>query len=91
LISAADFLGTAFRSGLITPITDRVLESACAQATKWSSHRSGLAIAVNLNDSQLLRRDLVSTVQSAIAPAGWIRGDCSSRSPSGSWSTGRQR
>ena len=67
LLPAADFLGTAFRSGLITPITDRVLESACAQAAGWSSHRSGLAIAVNLNDSQLLRRDLVSSVQSAIA------------------------
>jgi len=67
LISAADFLGTAFRSGLVTPITDRVLEAACAQAGEWSSRGNGLAIAVNLNDSQLLRRDLVSTVESAIA------------------------
>jgi len=67
LIPAADFLGTAFRSGLVTPITDRVLQSACAQTAAWASRGNGLAIAVNLNDSQLLRRDLVSTVESAIA------------------------
>jgi EAL domain-containing protein (putative c-di-GMP-specific phosphodiesterase class I) len=67
LIPVADFLGTAFRSGLVTPITDRGLGSACAQAAEWSSRKSGLAIAVNLNDSQPLGRDLVSTVGSAIA------------------------
>jgi diguanylate cyclase (GGDEF)-like protein/PAS domain S-box-containing protein len=67
LISAADFLGTASRSGLVTPITDRTVESACAQAAGWGFHNSDLTIAVNLNDSQLLRRDLVSTVQAAIA------------------------
>lgn len=66
LIPAAGFLGTAFRSGLISPITDHVLRSACARAAGWGFQRSGLAIAVNLNDSQLLRRDLVSTVETAL-------------------------
>ncbi len=66
LIPAAGFLGTAFRSGLISPITDHVLTTACAQAAGWGSQRSGLAIAVNLNDSQLLRRDLVSTIESVL-------------------------
>lgn len=66
MISATDFLGTALRSGLIAPITDRVLGEACVQAVRWHASRPDLIVAVNLNDSQLLRRDLVTTVRSAL-------------------------
>ena len=66
LVPAASFLAPAFRTGLITPITDQVLVSACARAVRWGFHQQGLAIAVNLNDSQLLRRDLACTVGAAL-------------------------
>ncbi len=67
LIPAADFLATAFRTGLIAPITDQVLVSACARAVRWGFHHRGLAIAVNLNDSQLLRRNLACAVSDALS------------------------
>jgi diguanylate cyclase (GGDEF)-like protein len=66
LVPAAAFLAPAFRTGLITPITDHVLVSACARAVRWGFDQQGLAIAVNLNDSQLLRRDLACTVGAAL-------------------------
>lgn len=70
LISAADFLGTALRSGLVGLITDRVLAAACAWAAGWLVGEPQAIVGVNLNDSQLLRRDLVPTVASALAHSG---------------------
>jgi EAL domain-containing protein (putative c-di-GMP-specific phosphodiesterase class I) len=67
LISAGDFLSTAVRSGLVSPITDWVLETSCRQAASWSIRAESLAVAVNLNDSQLLRRDLLDTVAGVLA------------------------
>ena len=57
----------AEESGLIGPIGDWVIRSACAEAAKWPSH---VRVAVNLSPAQFADPALAATVTSAIAAAG---------------------
>jgi diguanylate cyclase (GGDEF)-like protein len=66
-ISPADFIPIAEETGLIVPIGEWVLRTACAIATKWPSH---VRIAVNLSPVQFRARGLVAMVTSAMAAAG---------------------
>jgi diguanylate cyclase (GGDEF)-like protein len=67
LISPADFIPIAEETGLIVPIGEWVLRSACATAAKWPDH---VRIAVNLSPVQFRARGLVAMVTSALATAG---------------------
>ena len=67
LISPADFIPIAEETGLIVPIGEWVLRSACATAAKWPNH---VRIAVNLSPVQFRARGLVAMVTSALAVAG---------------------
>ncbi|HLG83649.1 MAG TPA: PAS-domain containing protein [Bradyrhizobium sp.] len=67
LISPADFIPIAEETGLIVPIGEWVLRSACATAAKWPDH---IRIAVNLSPVQFRARGLVAMVTSALASAG---------------------
>jgi diguanylate cyclase (GGDEF)-like protein len=67
MISPADFIPIAEETGLIVPIGEWVLRSACAIAAKWPSH---IRIAVNLSPVQFRARGLVAMVTSALAAAG---------------------
>jgi diguanylate cyclase (GGDEF)-like protein len=66
-ISPADFIPIAEETGLIVPIGEWVLRTACATAAKWPSH---VRIAVNLSPVQFRARGLVAMVTSAMAAAG---------------------
>ena len=66
-ISPADFIPVAEETGLIVPIGEWVLRTACATAVKWPSH---VRIAVNLSPVQFRARGLVAMVTSALATAG---------------------
>ena len=63
LVSPADFIPLAEETGLILPIGEWVLRTACARAKIWhdQGHRH-LGVAVNLSPRQFQQRNLVQTV-----------------------------
>ena len=67
LIPPADFIGLAEETGLILPLGDWVLRTACAEAATWPEDMS---VAVNLSPAQFRERSLVAQVASALASAG---------------------
>ncbi len=60
------FIGLAEETGLILPIGDWVIRTACAQALAWP----GLKFAVNVSPVQFRHGDLVGTVRAALAETG---------------------
>ncbi len=71
LVMPNDFIPLAEDAGLIGPLGEWVLETACAQARDW--HRAGfepLRLAVNLSVHQLQRRGFLDTVTRVIESTG---------------------
>ncbi|MBD0272471.1 MAG: EAL domain-containing protein, partial [Acetobacteraceae bacterium] len=68
LVPPADFIPAAEETGLIAPIGDWVLRTACAEVARWPSDTLG--IAVNLSPAQFRRGDLVGSVRAALAASG---------------------
>jgi diguanylate cyclase (GGDEF)-like protein len=66
------FITLAEETGLILPLGDWVLESACRQIAAWAKHErtQHLTVAVNISARQLREADFVSRVLSALAQAG---------------------
>jgi diguanylate cyclase (GGDEF)-like protein/PAS domain S-box-containing protein len=69
-VSPAKFIPVAEESGLIVPIGEWVLRTACAQMRAW--HELGLAfgIAVNLSPRQFRQKDLSGVVADALRQSG---------------------
>jgi diguanylate cyclase (GGDEF)-like protein len=67
LISPADFIPIAEETGLIVPLGEWVLKSACTEAVNWPEH---IKVAVNLSPAQLNCRNLVGMVTSALNESG---------------------
>jgi diguanylate cyclase (GGDEF)-like protein len=68
VISPAEFIPLAEETGLIVPIGDWVLRSACAQQRAWvDAGLPSLKMAVNLSARQLKDPDLVERVMQTIA------------------------
>ncbi len=68
LVSPVEFIPIAESTGLIVPIGEWVLRTACAQLAAW--RQAGLpaaAVAVNLSARQFTHTDLVETVHAALA------------------------
>jgi diguanylate cyclase (GGDEF)-like protein/PAS domain S-box-containing protein len=71
LIPPLDFIPLAEEIGLIIPIGEWVLKTACAQIQAW--HKTGfptLQVAVNLSSKQLRDKNLIATVRQALAESG---------------------
>jgi len=67
LISPASFIPLAEETGLIIPIGEWVLHSACQQAMQWHEDGfPGLRMAVNLSSRQFSKGELSSVVSSAL-------------------------
>lgn len=66
LVSPGDFIPLAEETGLILPIGEWVLRTACGQAAQWP----GLMIAVNLSPMQFKHRDLVAVVADILEETG---------------------
>ena len=66
-ISPADFIPLAEEIGLINPIGEWVLRSACAEAARWPSD---VSLAVNLSPVQFRGAKLASVVTNALAQSG---------------------
>ena len=61
------FIAIAEESGLIVPIGDWILRTACTEAAGWPDH---VKLAVNLSPVQFQRGNLVETVTRALAESG---------------------
>ncbi|HVX56794.1 MAG TPA: EAL domain-containing protein, partial [Candidatus Saccharimonadales bacterium] len=66
-VSPAEFIPLAEQTGLILPIGEWVLRSACADAARWPDD---LRVAVNLSAVQMKSRNLVSLVSDILADTG---------------------
>jgi diguanylate cyclase (GGDEF)-like protein/PAS domain S-box-containing protein len=70
-VSPARFIPVAEESGLILPIGDWVLRTACAQNKAWQSAGvPPLAVSVNLSARQFLQPDVVAWVMSVLGETG---------------------
>ncbi|HSP13783.1 MAG TPA: EAL domain-containing protein [Thermoanaerobaculia bacterium] len=71
LLSPAIFIGVAESSGLIVPIGEWILRTACRQIKVWQRKIDhDIIVAVNLSARQFQQPDLVDMIRSAIDEAG---------------------
>ncbi|MCF6291375.1 MAG: EAL domain-containing protein [Desulfobacterales bacterium] len=70
VVSPAEFIPVAEESGLIIPIGEYVLKTACEQARSWQEAGFSLSVAVNLSPRQFRREDLVDTVAAVLEETG---------------------
>jgi len=86
LMSPLEFIPLAEDTGLIVPLGEWVLHTACAQLRHW--HSAGfpeLQLSVNLSARQFQQKNLAQTVAHATRAAGIERVTSNSRSPKVSW------
>ena len=69
-VSPARFIPVAEATGLILPLSDWVLETACAQIATWCRAGTPLRVAVNFSAQQFRQRNLPDIVAQALARAG---------------------
>lgn len=71
MISPAEFIPLAEKTGLIGPIGEWVLRTACAQNKAWQlPDRPALPIAVNLSGRQFAQHNLAQTITQILAQTG---------------------
>ena len=71
LVNPAEFIGIAERTGLIVPIGEWVLRTACAQNSAWQdAGLPPLSVAVNLSARQFQQKNLVEMVEQALKDTG---------------------
>lgn len=67
-VQASEFIPIAEEIGLIVPIGEWVLETACRQITTWDgSGLGGLRVAVNLSPRQLIQHSIPRTIKKILA------------------------
>lgn len=69
-ISPARFIPVAESTGLILPLSDWVLSTACNQIADWERQGSPLRIAVNFSAQQFQKGDLQDKVRASLMHAG---------------------
>jgi diguanylate cyclase (GGDEF)-like protein/PAS domain S-box-containing protein len=70
LVSPADFIPMAEETGLILPIGQWVLNTACHQLARWRANGwPDLCVAVNLSAAQFRQQDLLGQVEMALSAA----------------------
>ena len=72
LVPPGDFIPLAEETGLILPLGNWVLESACRQLAQWAPdpNRADLCVAVNVSAGQMHQPDFVEQVQAVLARTG---------------------
>jgi diguanylate cyclase (GGDEF)-like protein/PAS domain S-box-containing protein len=71
MISPADFIPIAEESGLISPIGEWALRTACAQAKAWLDQGlPPITMSVNLSARQFVKKDLVQSIEKILADTG---------------------
>src|SRR5574341_2506094 len=71
IVSPARFIQVAEDTGLIVPLGEWVMRSACEQAQRWErAGYRGLVLSVNLSARQFWQGDVVRTVERVLAETG---------------------
>lgn len=72
MVSPLTFIGLAEETGLIVPLGEWVLRTACAQLAQWARQpqRADLQMAVNVSALQFRQDDFVDLVRSALHDTG---------------------
>ncbi|MES2354064.1 MAG: EAL domain-containing protein [Pseudomonadota bacterium] len=71
LVSPMDFIPLAEETGLIIPLGEWVLRTACAQVKKWCDEGyAEMSVAVNLSVRQIVQPDFVDVVTRVIEETG---------------------
>ena len=71
MVAPNDFIPLAEETGLIVPIGEWVLHTACAQLALWhAAGHAGLTVAVNMASPNFAQQDFVATVAAIIRAAG---------------------
>lgn len=71
LLDAGQFISVAEETGLITPLSEWLLRTACAQVQAWRAEgNTELRLGVNLSAHQLQRPDLSALFQTVLAETG---------------------
>jgi diguanylate cyclase (GGDEF)-like protein len=70
LIQPLDFIPLAEENGLIVPIGEWVLRTACADAAGWQRAGHELRVAVNLSPMQFRNPNLINTILDTLAQTG---------------------
>ncbi len=71
LVPPLDFIPLAEETGLIVPLGEWVLRTACEQSKIWHSRGFELSVAVNLSPRQFRQRDLVERICQIINETGF--------------------
>lgn len=73
LVPPTEFIPIAERIGMMKPLTEWVLKTACSQAVSWkNSGLPALRVAVNISPNHFLDKKLVTLVKSVIDETGMI-------------------
>ncbi|MCK1294030.1 EAL domain-containing protein [Bradyrhizobium sp. 30] len=67
LVTPSEFIPLAEETGLIVPLGEWVLRTACAEAANWPAH---VRIAINLSPAQFRSKELVAVIVGALASSG---------------------
>jgi EAL domain-containing protein (putative c-di-GMP-specific phosphodiesterase class I) len=71
IISPKEFIPIAEESGLILPISEFVLRTACDKNRKWNNlSKTKLSISVNISVIQLNQKNFVSIVKKVLDETG---------------------
>ena len=72
MVAPAEFIPMAEETGLILPIGNWIIETACKQLKRWAGQpaMAHLTIAVNVSARQFLERDFVDQVLATLARTG---------------------
>ncbi|MDO8769930.1 MAG: EAL domain-containing protein [Burkholderiaceae bacterium] len=69
-VSPSRFIPVAEATGLILPLSDWVLETACRQIAAWAQAGTPLRVAVNFSAQQFRQRDLSEKIRAALTRTG---------------------
>jgi diguanylate cyclase (GGDEF)-like protein/PAS domain S-box-containing protein len=67
MVSPSEFIPLAEETGLIVPLEEWVLNTACEEAVDWPDH---IKVAVNLSPAQFNNRNLLNMVTAALTASG---------------------
>jgi EAL domain-containing protein (putative c-di-GMP-specific phosphodiesterase class I) len=69
-VAPSRFIPVAEATGLIMPLSDWVLETACVQIAAWAGADTPLRVAVNFSAQQFHQRDLAERVRATLQRTG---------------------
>jgi diguanylate cyclase (GGDEF)-like protein/PAS domain S-box-containing protein len=70
LVDPAEFIPMAEENGLIVPIGEWILATACRQAQQWRADGHDLSLAVNISPRQFGQQNLLASIEAMLAATG---------------------